>query len=453
MRRSDASTDDDRETNVIERESTLRVATVDLVVVEGPDRGVTARVAPTAIVGTGPGAKLRLTDRTVSRLQCEFSVTSGAITLRDHGSTNGTFVDGHRVRDLDLVPGAFVRVGSTVLRVDRRDEPETLALSTRVSFGSLVGASVEMRRIYAVLERAAPTDATVLVEGETGTGKELVARSLHDASRRAAKPFITVDCGALPENLMESELFGHARGAFTGAAGDRVGAFEAAHGGTLFLDEIGELPLALQPKLLRALESRTVRRIGENHARPVDLRVIAATNRTLARSVNEGLFREDLYYRLAVIEVRLPPLRARREDLPLLAAHLIERFTGSPGTPTPSMLAALFARSFPGNVRELKNFVERSISLGLPSVPPPPPDSVRASVLPPGTDALVPVHLPMKEARVAWMDAFESVYVQALLQRTGGNVTRAAALAGISRRFLQVMMARTRGQSEPDDET
>ncbi|HEY4120661.1 MAG TPA: sigma-54 dependent transcriptional regulator, partial [Byssovorax sp.] len=353
--------------------------------------------------------------------------------------------------------------GSTVLRVDARDEPEVLALSPSTSFGSLVGGSVEMRRIYAVLERVAPTDATVLVEGETGTGKELVARSLHDASKRAAKPFVTVDCGALPESLMESELFGHARGSFTGAVADRVGAFEAAHGGTLFLDEIGELPLPLQPKLLRALESRTVRRIGSNTSKPVDLRVVAATNRSLARAVNEGLFREDLYYRLAVIEVRMPPLRARREDLPMLAGHLIERFTGAPGAPPPAMLAALFARSFPGNVRELRNFVERSISLGLPmmttepeSIPPPPPvpsdepRSAGSSILPPGVESLVPVHLPMREAKLAWMDAFESVYVQALLRKTGGNVTRAAALAGISRRFFQVLAARTRGAAEAD---
>ena len=362
-----------------------------------------------------------------------------------------------------------MRIGSTVLRVDARDEPEVLALSQSTSFGSLVGGSVEMRRIYAVLERVAPTDATVLVEGETGTGKELVARSLHDASRRAAKPFVTVDCGALPESLLESELFGHVRGSFTGAVGDRVGAFEAAHGGTLFLDEIGDMPLPLQPKLLRALESRTVRRVGSNAGKPVDLRVVAATNRSLARAVNEGLFREDLYYRLAVIEVRMPPLRARREDLPMLAGHLIERFTGAPGAPPPAMLAALFARSFPGNVRELRNFVERSISLGLPmtateadSIPPPPsvpsipsdePRPAGASLLPPGAESLVPVHLPMREAKLAWMDAFESVYVQALLRKTGGNVTRAAALAGISRRFFQVLAARTRGaaDAEKDD--
>ncbi|HVY44585.1 MAG TPA: sigma 54-interacting transcriptional regulator [Minicystis sp.] len=454
MPRNQPPPEDERDTHVLQGDGALRIAAVDVVVVEGPDRGLSARLAPVVVVGTGPGAQLRLRDPAVSRLQCEIAVAGGRITLRDHGSTNGTFVEGYRVRDVDLTPGAVVRVGSTVLRLEGRDEPETVSLSTRTSFGSLVGGSVEMRRIYAVLERIAPTDATVLVEGETGTGKELVARSIHEASRRAQMPFVTVDCGALPENLIESELFGHVRGAFTGAVGDRTGAFEEAHGGTLFLDEIGELPLALQPKLLRALESRTVRRIGSNKARPVDLRVIAATNRNLVRAVNEGIFREDLYYRLAVIEVRLPPLRARREDLPLLAAHLIERFTGTASPAPPAMLDALFARSWPGNVRELKNFVERSISLGWPPAAGAPTEDARraASILPSATDALVPVHLPMKEAKLAWMDAFESVYVRALLEKTGGNVTRAAALAGISRRFFQVMLARTRGNAGAGDE-
>jgi transcriptional regulator with GAF, ATPase, and Fis domain len=302
------------------------------------------------------------------------------------------------------------------------------------------------------LEKVAPTDATVLVEGETGTGKELVARALHEASMRAAAPFVTVDCGAMPENLMESELFGHVRGAFTGAMNDRKGAFEEAHGGTLFLDEIGELPLSLQPKLLRALEARTVRRLGTNQQRPVDLRIVAATNRSLARSVNEGTFREDLYYRLAVVEIRLPPLRARRDDIPMLATHFLEGFTGTPTKVPATMLAALMTRAWPGNVRELRNYLERSVSLGLPVAgagTEAPAEQRAEPLLPQGLGTLVPVHLAMKEAKLAWIEQFESVYVRALLDRTGGNVTRAAALAGISRRFLQRLMVRT-GLRSPD---
>jgi len=310
-----------------------------------------------------------------------------------------------------------------------------------------------MRRVYAIMEKVAPTDTTVLVFGETGTGKDLVARALHESSRRAAGPFVAIDCGAIPENLIESELFGHVRGAFSGATFDRKGVFEEADGGTLFFDEIGELPLTMQPKLLRALESRQVRRVGSNAAKPVDVRVVAATNRSLARSVNDGSFREDLYYRLAVIEIELPSLRQRRDDIPALAEHFLERFTGTPTPAPPELLSTLLTRAWPGNIRELRNFIERTVSLGIqrPSRPPPPPPSSRApgqppssaqASLPPGLGALVPVNLPLKDARLAWTEQFESVYVRALLEKTGGNVTRAAELAGVNRRFLQRMMAR-----------
>jgi transcriptional regulator with PAS, ATPase and Fis domain len=433
------------ETNLISRQKTLRVRSVELVVVDGPDRGKRARVTQgTARVGSAAGNALVLADPTVSRLHCEISVGPDAVTLRDRGSTNGTFLEGRRVRDVDLTPGSLVCVGASTLRVDVSDDPTFLPLSERTSFGPILGQSQEMRRIYAVLEKAARTDATVLVTGETGTGKELVAEAVHEASPRASGPFLTIDCGAIPENLIESELFGHVRGAFSGAVADRKGIFEEAHGGTVFFDEIGELPIAMQPKLLRALESRQVRRVGSNQARRVDVRVIAATNRTLARSVNEGTFREDLYYRLAVIEVELPPLRARREDLPALAAHFIERFTGRPDPPPPALLSTLLTRDWPGNVRELRNFIERCVSLGWPD-----PSALAPSPLARGAGAaagaaasLVPVDLPLKEARLAWMEQFEGVYVRALLDKTRGNVTRAAELAGVSRRFFQRTMAR-----------
>jgi transcriptional regulator with PAS, ATPase and Fis domain len=430
-------------TRVLAPRATDAVLAVELVVVEGPDRGRRVRLQHgSARVGTAPTSELRLADPTVSRLHFEVTVRAGEIVLRDRGSTNGTFVDGVKVRDASLTAGALVRCGATSLRVEVGDDPVFVEVSQHARFGDVVGGSLEMRRVYAVLERAAPTDATVLIQGETGTGKELVARAIHEASRRAHGPFVAVDCGAIPENLIESELFGHVRGAFTGAIADRRGAFEEAEGGTLFFDEIGELPVTMQPKLLRALETRTVRRVGANQVRPADVRVLAATNRPLARAVNEGSFREDLYYRLAVIEIELPPLRHRREDIPALAACFLERFDPShAGQPLPpELLSALMSRAFSGNVRELRNFLERTVSLGLASTRAPAPPS--QGPLPAGTESLVPLHLPLKEARVAWTEQFESVYLRALLAKTQGNVTRAAELAGVNRRFLQRMMAR-----------
>jgi transcriptional regulator with GAF, ATPase, and Fis domain len=278
-----------------------------------------------------------------------------------------------------------------------------------------------------------------------------VARAIHALSARAGKPLVPVDCASIAPNLVESELFGHVRGAFSGAVGERKGLFEEADGGTLFLDEIGELPLAMQAKLLRALESHEIRRVGGNSVKHVDVRVIAATNRALAPEVNNGSFREDLFYRLAVVEIELPPLRARREDIPVLAQHFYEKLTGQ-RTPLPlDLLATLPVRSWAGNVRELRNFIERSVSLGMSdgaarhAVPSP-------AVLP-GLEAFVPHQLPMLEARRAWIDQFEAAYVRALLARTGGNVTHAAKEARVSRRFLQSAMRRLglRSEEEADD--
>jgi DNA-binding NtrC family response regulator len=329
-----------------------------------------------------------------------------------------------------------------------------------------------MRRISTLRpsKRAARSDVTVLVQGETGTGKDVVARALHAASPRKNGPFVAIDCGSIAENLVESELFGHARGAFSGAVGERTGLFEEANGGTLFLDEVGELPLALQPKLLRALETREVRRVGSNAARKVDVRVVAATNRPLARAVNEGTFREDLFYRLAVVEVHLPPLRARREDIPALAQHFHDRITGSPAPLPEALLKSLLDRGWPGNVRELRNFVERIVSLGwMPSTSdgaPSPPEAPKASATTardPSIEIapLISTELPLKEAREQWNARFEQLYLRALLARTGGNVRRAAELAGVNRRWLQRLLAQYGGAidvqrdsstAEPDGE-
>ncbi|MBX3228232.1 MAG: sigma 54-dependent Fis family transcriptional regulator [Labilithrix sp.] len=442
----------------------VAVLAVELVVIEGPSRGVRCRVENgTAKVGSAEGSSLRLADRAVSRVHLEVVASATSVTLRDLGSTNGTFIGETRVRDVDVAPGTVVRCGASAFRVDAASEPTFLAISARTSFGELVGASLPMRQVYTVLERVAASDTTLLVQGETGTGKDVVARSVHAQSPRARGPFVPVDCGAIPETLFESELFGHVRGAFTGAVQNRAGAFEEASGGTLFLDEIGEMPLAMQAKLLRAIETRRVRRVGATKETDVDVRIVCATNRRLATMVNEGTFREDLYYRLAVVEVALPALRDRKDDIPALAQRLFAKITGSE-RPIPALLLdSLTARAFPGNVRELRNAIERAITLGEAE-----PEAGSGagsgsgsgasaarepSALPQGIEAIVPLHLPLKDARDAWTSEFEEVYIRAMMRKTNGNLTRAAELAGVSRRFLQRTIARLGlRSSEPEQE-
>jgi DNA-binding NtrC family response regulator len=424
----------------------LSIPSIELVVIDGPSRGSRLRVENGfARVGSASASDLSLSDFTVSRVHCEIRVHPNGVSIKDCGSTNGTYVEGVNVREGDVQPGASVRVGRSVFRIDSIDGNSVVPISDNDGFGELVGASLEMRQVYAILERIAPTTATLLIAGETGTGKDVAARSLHAASSRASGPFVPVDCGAIPENLIETELFGHVRGAFSGAVGDRRGVFEEAHGGTLFLDEIGEMPLAVQSKLLRAIETRSVRRVGGNAERPVDVRIVAATNRPLAICANQGTFREDLYYRLAVVEVTLPPLRARVEDIPTLAAHFYARFSGTDGPLPDAFVAMLMRRSWPGNVRELRNFIERSVSLGSIHVTSPSarPLATDPRVAVPSTmESMVPLHLPLKDARQAWTESFESVYVRSMLKKTGGNLTRAAELAGVNRRFMQRLLAR-----------
>jgi transcriptional regulator with GAF, ATPase, and Fis domain len=430
-------------THVLPRLPTLVFAAVDVRCVDGPDRGKQARLEPgTTRVGTAAGCKLRLGDSSVSRVHCEVRVETDGVQITDCGSTNGTFVDGVEVNEARLASGSIVAIGTTRLRVDIGQESLSVTLSARERFGEVVGASAAMRRVYALMEMVASNESTVLIQGETGTGKEVVARAIHDESGRAEGPFVAVDCGAIAESVIESELFGHVRGAFTGAVSDRRGLFEEARGGTVFLDEIGELPLALQPKLLRALESREVRPIGSNATRRLDSRVIAATNRPLARSVNDGTFREDLYYRLAVFEIALPPLRARREDIPMLANHMYARLTGASEPLPEPLLATLMARSWPGNVRELRNFVERGAAMSLAYS-----QGVSATLEAPSApmlEAFARADLPYKEARLSWISQFELAYVSELLRRTGGNVTRAAELAGVSRRYLHQLISQHR---------
>jgi DNA-binding NtrC family response regulator len=281
--------------------------------------------------------------------------------------------------------------------------------------------------VFDVLERAARAESTVLIQGESGTGKELAAQAIHAASPRAAGPFVVVDCSALAPSLAESELFGHERGAFTGAVAARTGAFEEASGGTVLLDEIGELPLELQPKLLRALQMRQVRRVGATAYRDIDVRVVASTHRNLARMADEGTFRDDLYYRLAVVVVTLPPLRQRTEDIPLLARELARQIRpNEPVTLDASIVAALAAYAWPGNVRELRNALERLLVLGE------------------APEGLAPVSdvLAYHDARRRALDAFERSYCRELLETSGGVVARAAERAGLSRQMLHRLLRR-----------
>ncbi len=396
-------------------------------------------------IGTSPVNELRLSNRSVSRLHAVVRRVGARLAIEDLGSTNGTFVNGVRVRDADIEPGMRLQVGMVGIDVVATEGSVLQSLPNRKGFGPLVGGSAAMRRIYATIEKVAPTDATVLILGETGTGKEVVARAIHEASLRARGPFVAVDCGALTESLIESDLFGHRRGAFTGAVAGRAGAFQAAHGGTLFFDEVAEMPAALQRRFLRVLETREVRAVGSDVVRQVDVRVVAATNRHLARAVNEGWFREDLYYRLAVVTIEVPPLRDRRDDIPLLASHFLARFGASEKmTLTPSVLVHLMTRQWPGNVRELRNFIERSAALGWdapqePAAAPQPPSSLDLGSL--------PLNMPLKEARERWIEQFERSYLERILNQCGGNVTHAAEKAGVSRRFLQRTIARLRRTS------
>jgi transcriptional regulator with GAF, ATPase, and Fis domain len=423
----------------------LRSRMIRVAMLAGPDAGkVVSLAGPRARVGSGTGCELVLDDPTVSRHHLTLRVEEGGLRVVDERSRNGTILDGVRVLDAFARPDSTIVLGSATLQLRLVDEMVELPLSSRDRFGALIGRSVVMRRLYSVLERIAPTDNTVLIEGETGTGKELVAEAIHDESPRAQESFVVVDCSAISASLIESELFGHMRGAFTGAVSDREGAFEAADGGTLFLDEVGELSLELQPKLLRALERQQIRRVGSNTHKTVDVRVIAATNRNLAREVERGRFREDLFYRLDVVRVTMPPLRERSDDIPLLAEHFAASLGrgGKVGALSRQQLRALQAQAWPGNVRELRNAVARALSFGGER----PATATEAPASPPMT---IDLNVPLKTAIDQLIDAFTHAYLEEALRQTDGNVTRAAEIAGVNRKFIQRALRRL--QVEKDE--
>ncbi|MDB4945769.1 MAG: Response regulator of zinc sigma-54-dependent two-component system [Labilithrix sp.] len=404
---------------------TLRARTVRVEVLAGPSMGQVHELpGPEVRIGTGKNAHLVLFDPAVSRHHVSLRIETPGIRVVDAGSSNGTVLDGVRVLDAYAREGSLVVLGSTTLKVRLSSSVVDIPLSARESFGALLGRSVAMRQVFTLLERVSAAPDPILVEGETGTGKELVAEAIHEESPRASGPFVVFDCSAVTPSLVESELFGHVRGAFTGAVGERLGAFEAASGGTLFLDEIGELPLDMQPKLLRALERLEVKRVGDNQVRKVDVRVVAATNRNLAEEVTQRRFREDLYYRLAVIRLELPPLRARTDDVPLLIDHFVAR---SGKTLPPNTRAELATRAWPGNVRELRNAVARALSLG----------TLQEAVPSAGLATAPDLSVPLAIAKERHNDAFESAYLVEALRVSGGNATKAAELAGVNRKYMQ----------------
>jgi len=351
---------------VVQKPLVLRKAR--FVVSKGRDEGKEMVLqTPLVTIGTLPDNSLALTDPTVSRRHASVEETSHGYILRDLGSTNGTFLDGVRVREGYIQAGSHIRLGQSEMVFSPLEERIENLRSTSDHFGDLIGTSSPMREVFGILERIAPTDISVLIQGETGTGKELAARAIHNRSRRVAGPFVVFDCGAVAPNLIESELFGHEKGAFTDAVKSRQGALELADSGTLFLDEIGELATSLQPKLLRALDQREVRRVGAELIVKVNVRVVAATNRNLEEEVKAGRFREDLFYRLSAVRIYLPSLRMHKEDIELISGHLLAGLSADVGKKltglSPEAAAALTAYPWPGNVRELKNVLSRASAL------------------------------------------------------------------------------------------
>ncbi len=422
-----------------------------LEILDGPDRGkrfqiddvVTRRV----LIGQSPACDIPLVDRSASRRHAAVEGSTDGVRIVDLGSRNGTFIGEIRVRDAWIRPGEIVRLGDTRIRFDTDGAVHTVPTSSEGCFARVIGISPEMRALYPIFERVANADVAVLIEGETGTGKEVLAESLHDRSARRGGPFMVMDCTTISPTLLEGELFGHERGAFTGAVSTRHGLFEEANGGTLFIDEIGDLDLALQAKLLRALEKKEIRRVGGTQMIRLDVRVIAATRRDLDREVSARRFRDDLYYRLAVARLDLPALRRRQGDIAFLTRFFWSRLGGNEADLSPDVVQRFESYDWPGNIRELANAVARQLALGdfepamhgHPSTVPPSP--VQADAI----EEIIRSGQPMTTARQKVIDEFERRYTSYMLAQHGGNVTRAAAASGIGRRYFQMVRAKHPG--------
>ena len=426
---------------------------VHIVILSGGAKGTTRALGERLRIGKASDNDVVLPDDTVSRHHCELTRTSDGVHVRDLGSTNGTKVQGARISEAIVGAGTVLKVGEVDVALRPATRNAEVPPSERSWFGTAIGQSLAMRSIFSVLERIARTDGTVLLEGETGTGKDVLARAIWTESARAQGPFVVVDCGAVSYALLESELFGHERGAFTGAIAARQGAFDLADGGTLFLDEIGELPLDVQPKLLRVLESHEYRRVGGNKTLKTNVRILACTKRNLRREVQAGKFREDLYFRLAVVPITVPPLRSRREDIPMLVEHIL-RATGAKLSADTETMQSLMAHDWPGNVRELRNVLERAVYMAKAAGH----TELSLVALPTsgGGDGDVFQFEPGKsyrETRLKYDSEFERRYVKWLLLRNGGNVSAAARDAKMDRKHLHDMAKKhaLRGQDQDDD--
>jgi DNA-binding NtrC family response regulator len=422
---------------------TVNLRRCKLVVLSGPERGQEHVISADVIrVGKAPENDLMITDDTVSRVHFEIVRDAKGYLLRDLKSTNGTFLDGAEIKEAYIRAGSIITAGAAELKFTPFEERIEILPSDKEVLGPMCGRSTPMREIFGLIEKIAPTDATVLIEGETGTGKDMIARTLHQLSRRAQGPFIVVDCGAVAGTLIESELFGHEKGAFTGATATRQGAFELASGGTVFLDELGELSLDLQPKLLRVIEQRELRRVGGSKTLKVDLRILAATRKDLRSEVEKGKFREDLYFRLNVVPIVAPALRERREDIPLLVTQFLQQLAGEEVALSEQAMAALMAHDWPGNVRELRNVIERAIALGSD------PGALVAPLgdrpLQSAARAALPVDftagMPFRDEKERWNEQFERRYLVWLLRRADGNISKAARDADMDRKYLHKLL-------------
>jgi DNA-binding NtrC family response regulator len=421
----------DIETQLQQRPGVAVVGSLRAEVIDGPDRGAHAVGGETMSVGTAKDNGLVVGDFTVSRYHLEASPHPGGVLVVDLGSTNGTYIGAVRVERAVVPPGTPITLGGTTIRFDDAVK-RTLASPGEVHHhAGMIARSPQLLRLFADIERVAATPTSVLIVGESGTGKERVAEALHASSGRTGEPLITIDCGALSSALLASELFGHERGAFTGADRAHVGAFERAGGGTVFLDEIGELPAPDQVALLGVLERRRFRRVGGAQEIELDARVIAATNRDLRAEVNSGRFRHDLYHRLAVVVLRLPPLRERREDILPLVEHFA-RELGASGSLESVFGAETLARwqrhPWPGNIRELRNAVEAALVVG--------PNALGEDMAPGAVMSPSAPLPPYKDARAAIVREFERDYLTRLLAEASGNVSQAARAAKMDRSHL-----------------
>jgi len=433
-----------------------------LSVVEGRDEGQSCTIDAThptrLLIGKSETCELRLQDPSVSRRHVALEVVAQRLRVTDLGSTNGTTVDGIALGEVYLTGGETIRLGGTAITVSR-GQPKPASLTEAERFETTVGGSLAMRRLYPLCERLAAADLPVIIEGETGTGKEQLAESIHQNSPRANNAFVVFDCTAVAPTLIESELFGHEKGAFTGSVGTHQGVFEQAEGGTLLIDEIGDLPLQLQPRLLRVIERLEVRRVGGNKSIPVNVRVIAATRRDLDRMVQLGRFRDDLFHRLAVARIELPPLRERDGDIERLARQFWADHGGDPDRIPAELLREWEDYNWPGNIRELRNAVARRLALGdlatshtprSPTASKAQPERTTAQGIATGGDpiaAVLALDLPLGETRQRIVDELERRYVKHVLDANGGNVTRAAASAGVARRYFHRLKAKVSGQS------